>query len=52
MSGSAKPTKPPRRNAASKPAEQRLCVLELARELDNAAEACRRRGMDRTSFYD
>jgi hypothetical protein len=29
-----------------------LIVLELAKELGNAAEACRRRGMDRTSFYE
>ena len=40
------------RDAASKVAEQRLSVLELAKELGNAAEACRRRGMDRTSFYE
>lgn len=26
-------------------------MLELARELGNLAEACRQRGMDRTSFY-
>ena len=29
-----------------------LSVLELARELGNVAEACRQRGMDRTSFYE
>jgi transcriptional regulator of acetoin/glycerol metabolism len=40
------------RNAATKVAEHRLSVLELARELGNVAEACRRRGMDRTSFYE
>lgn len=40
------------RNAASKVAQQRLSVLELARELGNVAEACRQRGMDRTSFYE
>ncbi len=40
------------RNAAPKIAEQRLSVFELARELGNVAEACRRRGMDRTSFYE
>lgn len=40
------------RDAATKMAEQRLSVLELARELCNVAEACRRRGMDRTSFYE
>lgn len=52
MSVSVKPSKPSRRDAASKLAEQRLSVLELAKELGNAAEACRRRGMDRTSFYE
>lgn len=40
------------RDAASKMAQQRLSVLELARELGNVAEACRQRGMDRTSFYE
>lgn len=40
------------RDAVSKVAQQRLSVLELARELGNAAEACRQRGMDRTSFYE
>ncbi len=39
------------RDAASK-AQHRLSVLELARELGNVAEVCRRRGMDRTSFYE
>ena len=41
-----------RRDAGSKLAEHRLSVLELARELGNVTEACRRRGMDRTSFYE
>ena len=36
------------RNAASKVAQQRLSVLELG----NVAEACRRRGMDRTGAHD
>jgi hypothetical protein len=40
------------RDAATKLARQRMSVLELAAELGNAAEACRRRGMDRTSFYE
>ncbi len=40
------------RDAASKVAQQRMSVLELARELGNVAEACRQRGMDRTSFYE
>ncbi|WP_134681768.1 helix-turn-helix domain-containing protein, partial [Paracoccus ravus] len=42
----------PPRDAASKVAQQRMSVLELARELGNVAEACRQRGMDRTSFYE
>ena len=41
-----------KRDAATKLAEHRLSVLELARELGNVAEACRRRGLDRTSFYE
>ena len=41
-----------KRDAASKLAEHRLSVLELAKELGNVAEACRRRGLDRTSFYE
>lgn len=39
-------------DAQTKVAKQRLSVLQLAEELGNAAEACRRRGMDRTSFYE
>jgi hypothetical protein len=38
-------------DAPDKVAHQRLSVLELAKQLGNAAEACHRRGMDRTSFY-
>ncbi|RAI22446.1 IS481 family transposase [Rhodobium orientis] len=41
-----------KRDAATKLAEHRLSVLELAGELGNVAEACRRRGLDRTSFYE
>src|ERR671913_1680154 len=33
-------------------AHRRLTVLELAEGLGNVAEACRRGGIDRTSFYD
>lgn len=44
--------KSPSRDAVSKVAQQRLSVLELARELGNVAEACRQWGMDRTSFYE
>jgi hypothetical protein len=40
------------RDAASKLAQSRLSVIELAGELGNVAEACRRRGLDRTSFYE
>lgn len=39
-------------NVATKVARQRLSVLQLAEALGNAAEACRRRGMDRTSFFE
>src|SRR4029077_5639946 len=31
---------------------RRLTVLELAERLGNVSEACRRGGIDRTSFYD
>lgn len=49
-SSTAKQASP--RDAATKLAQQRLSVLELARELWNVAEACRQRDMDRTSFYE
>lgn len=32
-------------------ARQRLSILQLAESLGNVSEACRRSGMDRTSFY-
>jgi transposase InsO family protein len=38
--------------AEEKVARQRLSVLELAQALGNVAEACRRRGMTRTQFYE
>ena len=41
-----------KRDATNKLAAHRLSVLELARELGNVTEACRRRGLDRTSFYE
>ena len=41
-----------RRDADAKLAQSRLSVLELAKELGNVAEACRQRGLDRTSFYE
>lgn len=41
-----------KRDGDSKVAQSRLSVLELAKELGNVAEACRQRGLDRTSFYE
>ena len=40
-----------RRAAATRLAQHRLSVLELAQELGNVAAACRRRRIDRTSLY-
>jgi hypothetical protein len=40
------------KNPTDKLAHKRLSVLQLAESLGNVAEACRRGGMDRTSFYD
>jgi transposase InsO family protein len=40
------------KDAGEKLARQRLSVLELAQALGSVSEACRRRGMDRTSFYE
>jgi transposase InsO family protein len=40
------------KDPAEKLAHRRLTVLELAERLGNVAEACRRGGIDRTSFYD
>jgi transposase InsO family protein len=40
------------KDPSTKVAHQRLSVLELAEQLGNATEACRRAGMDRTSFYE
>jgi len=40
------------RDADTKVAKGRLSVIELAKELGNVAEACRQRGLDRTSFYE
>lgn len=39
------------KDPAIKLAHKRLTVLQLAESLGNVAEACRRSGMDRTSFY-
>jgi transposase InsO family protein len=52
MGRSTTAQKPVPRDAATKVAQHRLSVLELARELGNVAEACRQRGLDRTSFYE
>ena len=52
MGRSSTAAKPQKRDADTKLAQQRLSVLELAKELGNVAEACRQRGLDRTSFYE
>ena len=38
--------------AEKKVARHRLSVLELAKALGNVSEACRRRGISRTQFYE
>ena len=43
---------PVSKDPAVKVARQRLSVLEMAETLGNISEACRRGGMDRTSFYE
>jgi transposase InsO family protein len=40
------------KDTTEKLAHRRLTVLELAQRLGNVTEACRRGGIDRTSFYD
>ena len=40
------------KDPAFKLAHKRLSVLELAESLGNVSEACRRGGLDRTSFYE
>jgi transposase InsO family protein len=40
------------KDLATKVARRRLSVLEMAEALGNVSEACRRSGMDRTSFYE
>jgi transposase InsO family protein len=52
MGRSSTAAQPRTRDAGTKLAQSRLSVLELARELGNVAEACRQRGLDRTSFYE
>lgn len=52
MGQSSPAAKPQKRDADTKLAQGRLSVLELAKELGHVAEACRQRGLDRTSFYE
>jgi transposase InsO family protein len=40
------------KDPVEKLAHRRMTVLELAQRLGNVTEACRRGGIDRTSFYD
>lgn len=40
------------KDPAVKLAHQRMSILQLAEALNNVSEACRRGGMDRTSFYE
>jgi transposase InsO family protein len=40
------------KDPATKLARKRLSVLQLAESLGNVSEACRRGGLDRTSFYE
>ncbi len=40
------------KDPATKVAHKRLSVLQLAQALGNVSEACRRGGLDRTSFYE
>lgn len=40
------------KDPVEKLAQKRLSILQLAEALGNVSEACRRRGMDRTSFYE
>ena len=46
------PTKMTAKDPTTKLAHQRLSVLQLAEALGSVSEACRRSGMDRTSFYE
>jgi hypothetical protein len=39
-------------NSEEKVVRQRLSILELAQALGNVSEACRRRGVSRTQFYE
>jgi len=39
------------KDPSEKVARKRLTVLQLAEQLGSVSDACRRSGMDRTSFY-
>ena len=52
MGRSSTTAQPQKRDADTKLAQSRPSVLELAREPGNVAEACRQRGLDRTSFHE
>lgn len=41
-----------RRDPSTKPSEHRLRGLEVLREPGNVVKACRRHGLDRTSYYE
>jgi len=45
-------TEDPAFELANELAPKRLLILKLAEELGNVSEACRRGGLDRTSFYE
>lgn len=46
------PDKCTTKDPAEKVARQRLSVLQLAQTLGNVSQACKRAGMDRTSYYE
>lgn len=52
MDQTTKAGSPQDRNADAKLGQQRLNMLEPAKELEKVAEACWQRGLDRTSFYE
>lgn len=52
MAGTGSAKRVQARDPETKLAHRRLTVLELAERLGNVSEACRRGGIDRTSFYD
>ena len=50
--GQTAPKRVTAKDPREKLAHRRMTVLELAERLGNVSEACRRGGIDRTSFYD